>query len=432
MRQGIGEAGVAADEQVFSRAAWRLIPFMGLLYVVSFLDRVNVGFAALTMNKDIGLDAQAYGFGAGIFFFGYFLFELPSNVILERVGARLWIFRIMLTWGLISMATAFVTGPTSFYVVRFLLGLAEAGFFPGMVLYLTYWFPASMRARFIAMFLAAVPLSSVMGGPVSGYILSLDHIAGLESWQWLFLLEGLPSCLLALAVLLVLPDRPAKAKWLSDEEKAQIVTRLAADPPADHHTLLPMLKDMRVWLLAIPDFGIVLGLYAVNLWLPQIVKGMGFSNLQTGFVVAVPYMVSAIAMVAWGYSSDRHDERLGHVALAALVAGAAFFATAWFKSDLVSLVALTVASAGVYAALSVFWTLPPSFLGGTAAAGGIALINSISNLGGFFGPMLMGTLLQKTGSHAAGMAALGAVQMAVVLVLLLLGRSGMLSPAARR
>ncbi len=406
--------------RVFAKAARRLIPFMALLYVVSFLDRVNVGFAALTMNKDLGFSPEVYGFGAGIFFFGYFLFEVPSNIILEKVGARLWICRIMLTWGLVSMATAFVQGAFSFYVVRFLLGLAEAGFFPGMVLYLTYWFPTATRARFIALFLAAVPLASVVGGPVSGFILGVEGHFHLHGWQWLFLLEGLPSVLLGLAVLVWMPDRPSKAFWLSDREKSVVEAALAREQQGTHTRLLPMLSDPRVWLLAVPDFGIVLGLYGLNLWLPQMVKEMGFSNLETGFVVAAPYLVSSVVMVIWGMSSDARNERVWHISSAALLGAAGLIGAALLHTPVAVLISLTIAACGIYAALAVFWTLPTSFLGGTAAAGGIALINSISNTGGFFGPYLMGWLKSHTGGYSAGLGVLaGALVIAAILVVVI-------------
>jgi len=409
--------------RVFARAAWRLIPFMALLYIVSFLDRVNVGFAALTMNRDLGFSPEVYGFGAGIFFFGYFLFEVPSNIILEKVGARLWICRIMVTWGLVSMATAFVHGALNFYVLRFVLGLAEAGFFPGMVLYLTYWFPSATRARFISMFLAAVPLASVVGAPVSGFILGVEGRLGLHGWQWLFLLEGLPSVLLGLAVLVWMPDRPSAAAWLNDGEKRAVAAALAGEAPGTHTDLLPMLRDPRVWLLTVPDFGIVLGLYGLNLWLPQMVKEMGFSNLETGFVVAAPYLVSSVVMVLWGQSSDARNERIWHTAAAALVGAAGLAGAALLHAPLAVLVALTVAACGIYAALSVFWTLPTSYLGGTAAAGGIALINSISNTGGFFGPYLMGWLKGHTGGYSAGLGVLAGAQVIAAVLVVALGRA---------
>jgi ACS family tartrate transporter-like MFS transporter len=417
------------EERIFSSAAWRLIPFMGLLYVVSFLDRVNVGFAALTMNADIGLDDKAYGFGAGIFFIGYFIFEVPSNVILERVGARAWMFRIMLTWGVVSMATAFVHGPHPFYALRFLLGAAEAGFFPGMVLYLTYWFPQETRARYIALFMTAIPLANVIGAPLSGYILTLDGVRGLHGWQWLFLIEGLPSCLLAFVVLLYLPDRPGRARWLSAEKARIIEARLARTAPPPEN-LMAGLRDPRIWLLSIADFGIVTGLYGIGLWLPQMVKAMGNSNFATGFIVAIPYFASIVGMVCWGYSSDRFRERIWHVAMAALLGASGVAVAALVHDTFESVLALSAAAIGIYAALSTFWALPPSFLGGTAAAGGIALINSISNLGGFVGPTIMGWLKSETGSYTAGMLALSLLLTISAVVVVTVGRAMVLTPSA--
>jgi ACS family tartrate transporter-like MFS transporter len=391
--------------------------------VVAYLDRVNVGSAALTMNKDLGLSPEIFGLGAGIFFWGYFLFEVPSNIILEKVGARLWICRIMLTWGVVSMANAFATGPVSFYVVRFLLGLAEAGFFPGMVLYLTYWFPSEHRARLIALFLAAVPLANVIGAPLSGYILQMDGYRQLHGWQWLFLIEGAPSILLGLAILWVMPNGPADAKWLDDAERSEIASALAAEPHPEHTRLLPMFLDPRVWLLAIPDFGIVLGLYGINLWLPQIIREMGYSILQTSFIGALPYLAAVFVMVLWGLSSDRRHERIWHVATASLLGAGGLIAAALLHGHVAVLVSLTVAVCGTYAALAVFWTLPPSFLGGTAAAGGIALINSISNLGGSAGPTIMGLAKQVTGSFAAGMGALALGMIIAAVMVVAIGRT---------
>ena len=415
-------------ENIFTRIAWRIIPFMGLLYVVNFLDRVNVGFAALTMNHDLGLGAEAFGVGAGIFFLGYFFFEVPSNVILEKVGARLWMFRIMFTWGLVSMAMAFAQGPWSFYGLRFLLGIAEAGFFPGMMLYLTYWFPQSQRAKYNSLFFAAIPLSSALGSPLSGYILGFDGFQGLHGWQWLFLLEGLPSCALAFAVLFVLPDKPARAKFLTDAEKQFVATTLAreATSPA---SLWAGLSDRRVWILAVTDIGIIIALYGLGLWLPQIVKAMGFSNLETGFVVALPYVASTIAMILWARSSDTLRERVWHVAIPALFASASLIAAGFLGANLWAILALTGASIGIYAALVTYWTLPPSFLGGTAAAGGIAFINSVGNLGGFFGPTLMGWLKQSTGGYAAGMFVLAGFLIVPAVVVVLLGRTRALALA---
>jgi ACS family tartrate transporter-like MFS transporter len=420
-------------DAVFSKTAWRLIPFLGILYVSCFLDRVNVGFAALTMRQDLSISDAAFGIAGGIFFLGYFVFEVPSNVILARVGARAWIFRIMITWGLVSMATAFARGPYSLYALRFLLGIAEAGFFPGVVYYLTHWFPSAMRGRFMAMFLAAIALANVIGAPISGWLLYLEGLAGLHGWQWLFLIEGLPAVILGFCVLAWLPDTPEKADWLTDDEKQTIRARLAQDPASDHTALLPMLKDPRVWLLAIPDFGIVFALYGVGLWLPQIVKGLGFSNFETGFVVAMPYVLSVVGMIAWGASSDRSGERVRHISLAAAIAALSLLAAAALGTSLWTVMALSLAIVGIYAAITVFWTLPPSFLSGTAAAGGIALINAIANLGGFVGPTLMGWFKSLTGGYSLGFAALACGLIVTASVVLALSGSlsrRMLQPAS--
>jgi ACS family tartrate transporter-like MFS transporter len=414
---------VAEQERVFAKCAWRLIPFMMLLYVCNFLDRVNVGFAALEMNRDLAIGAEAFGMVGGIFFLGYFFFEVPSNVILEKVGARLWIFRIMLTWGVVSMATAFVQGVQSLSVLRFLLGVAEAGFFPGIIFYLGMWFPAAMRARYVGLFLCAISLANIIGAPLSGFILGMDGIAGLHGWQWLFLLEGLPSLVLAFSVLVWLPNGPGDARWLNADERAIITARLAAEPAHAHRDLWPMLRDPRVWLLAIPDFGIVLSTYGLGLWLPQIVKGMGFSNLGTGFVVAAVYVLSSVVSVLWCLSSDRANERIRHVAVAALIGAAGLIVAAFTTGSIVCIFALAVGMAGTLAAISVFWALPSGFLGSTAAAGGIALINSLANLGGFAGPYLMGGLKAWSGGYALGLGALGAGLIMTAAMILIVGRT---------
>jgi ACS family tartrate transporter-like MFS transporter len=409
-------------DAVFAKAAWRLIPFLGMLYVANFLDRVNVGFAALAMNRDLGLSPEVYGFGAGIFFIGYFLCEVPSNLALERLGARLWIFRIMLSWGIVSAAMAFARGPVSFAALRFLLGVCEAGFFPGIMLYLTYWFPQSSRARFNAMFLAAIPVSSVLGSPLSGAILGMNGFAGLHGWQWLFLFEGLPSCLLGFVVLGFLADGPAEAKWLTADEKRVVLEALARDAPP-HGTFRDAICDPRLWLLALGDFGIVLGTYGLVLWLPQIVSGMGYSNMATGFIVALPYAAALVAMLAFARSSDARNERVWHTACAALAAAAGLLGAAVFHGDAIRILALTVAAMGIYSALVTFWTLPQSFLGGTAAAAGIALVNSIGNLGGFAGPYLMGWLKQSSGGYGLGLAALAAGLMVTAVLVLAMSRA---------
>src|SRR5689334_21066134 len=287
------------ERQLLAKCAWRLIPVMALLYLVNYIDRVNAGFAALTMNKDLGFSPSIFGFGAGIFFAGYLLFQIPSNIVLERIGARVAVCFIMAAWGTISAATAFIHTPSDFYVVRFLLGVAEAGFFPGMIFYLTLWFPQAYRARLIAGFYSAIPLSFIIGGPLSSIVLELDGIGGLQGWQWLFLLEGLPVLLLGFVVLRLLPDGPTSAAWLTEEEKAAISARLASEQPATRPRLSDALLDPRVLLLGLAYFGWELGFYGLLLWLPQIVQAMGFATFTTGFVVALPFIASVLAMLIW-------------------------------------------------------------------------------------------------------------------------------------
>jgi ACS family tartrate transporter-like MFS transporter len=390
-------------DRVFAKCAWRLIPFMVLLYVVSFIDRSNVGYAALTMNKDLGFSPSVFGFGVGIFFIGYLLFLVPANLILVRVGAKRWIFSIMAVWGAISAAGAFMQGPLSFYLLRFLLGVAEAGFFPGMLLYLTYWFPRSHRARFTASFMVAVPLSFVIGGPISGLILGMDGVAGIRGWQWLFLIEGAPAFVLAFVVLRLLPDGPAKASWLRGAEKDAIAARLAADGSDKHCDVSPALKDPRVYAIGVAYFGLLASAYGVELWLPQIVQAMGFSNSATGFVVALPFAASMAAMILWGRASDRRGERIWHVALPLLLAAAALLVA---SSDLFVLVALALALVGIFAAYGPIFSLPSMFLSGPAAAAGIGVANVIGNVGSFLGPFIIGVLRETTGNYGASMAAL--------------------------
>ncbi len=420
--------GSSADPAgaILAKAAWRLIPIMCLMYVVSFLDRSNISFAALTMNSDLGFSPEVYGRGAGIFFLGYFLFEVPSNLALEKVGARAWMCRIMVTWGLLSMACAFVQGATPFFILRFALGAAEAGLYPGLILYMTYWFPQASRARFIAMFLAAVPAASVIGAPISGWLLGFE--GRLHGWQWLFLLEGAPSVLLGIAVLWLLPNRPDSASWLTAEEKQIITTRVAADRHDDVqgetlHGLWEMLADKRIWIFIIPDFSIVIGLYGLGLWMPQMIKALGFSNQETGFVVALPYIVAMIAMVGLGISSDRSGERVRHVAGAALAGALGLLGAALLHGSVAIILSFCLASAGIYAALAVFWTLPTTILRGMAAAGGLALLNSFSNLGGYFGPDLMGRLKQLTGNYTFGLEVLAGFLLLAAVSVLLIGRA---------
>jgi ACS family tartrate transporter-like MFS transporter len=409
-------------DSILKRAAWRLIPFMSLMYVVSFLDRVNISFAALRMNQDLGFSPEIYGFASGIFFFGYFLFEVPSNLMLQRVGARLWMCRICVSWGFLSMLTAFCREPVGFCIVRFLLGAAEAGLYPGMVLYMTYWFPSDTRARFIALFLAGVPLANVIGAPISTLLLGVSG-HGLAGWQWMIVLEGIPSILCGIATLWVLPDGPAKAKWLSEEEKRIIAARLAAEPKGALHGLKEMLTDRRIWILMIPDFSIVFPLYALNFWLPQMVHGMGYSIHETGVIVALPYLLAMGAMVALGSSSDRSGNRAGHVAFASVLAALGVVGAMTAGANWLVIAFLCLATSGIYAALAVFWTLPASLLRGTAAAAGLALLNSFSNLGGFFGPTVMGWAKQQTGTYWLGLSFVVAMLILGCVSVIVIGRA---------
>lgn len=411
------------DDHVFARCARRLIPFMVVLYTFAWLDRVNVGFAALTMNRDLGFSPTVFGLGAGIFFLGYFLFQVPANLLLARIGARRWITYIVMAWGAISAANAFVQGPTTFYVLRFLLGVAEAGFLPGMIFYLTLWFPQAYRARFTAGFMAAIPLSYIVGGPVSSLILELDGVAGVHGWQWLFLIEGLPACLLALAVPKLMPDGPAQARWLDESEKAMIAARLARENAAKRSDLWPALHDPRVLVLCLVSFGIGFGSTGVTLWLPQILQSMGYSNLSIGFIVALLALIGMGAMVVWGRSSDRHNERIWHVSLPLLLAAAGLVVASLPLAAAVSLIALSCIVLGLFAIDGPFFSLPSSFLGGAAVAAGIALINSVGSLGAFLGPLLIGVLREQTGGYEAGMLALAIGLIVAATAVLALGRA---------
>jgi MFS transporter, ACS family, tartrate transporter len=387
--------------------SWRLIPFLVLAYFLSYLDRVNLGFAALTMNKELNFSPMVFSWGAGIFFIGYFLFEVPSNLALEKFGASRWIARIMITWGIISALMAVVSGVWSFYGVRFLLGVAEAGFFPGIILYLTYWYPAEYRARFLAAFAIAVPVSTVIGAPISGLLLGLDGVMGLQGWQWLFIIEGVPSVLLGIVTWFYLTDRPAKADWLSAEQKAWLAAKLesevAAKQAATHLTLGQALSSPKVIALSLVYFGFVAALYGMQFWLPTIVKAFGFSNAQTGFVIAVPYLIGTIAMILWARHSDATRERVMHVGAPLLLTAAALAVCGYVTDPMTTMVVLTVAAIGVFCTFGVFWTLPTAWLSGTAAAGAIALINSIGNLAGFAGPYLIGWVKETTGSTSTGL-----------------------------
>jgi ACS family tartrate transporter-like MFS transporter len=414
---------MTSAERVFAKCAWRLLPLMMILYFFNFLDRVNVGFAALTMNRDLGFTPIVFGFGGGVLNVGYSLFQVPATLVLDRVGARRTVFFILVAWGLISAANAFVRTPSEFYAVRFLLGAAEAGFFPGMIFYLTLWFPQSYRARLIAVFYSAIPLSFIIGGPLSSTILRLDGLAGLHGWQWLFLLEALPVLLLGFVVLRFLPDGPHSASWLSQEEKQAIVLRLASEETAEQPRVWEALSDPRVLLLGLAYFGWELGFYGLLLWLPQIVQAMGFSTFTTGFIVALPFLASAVVMLLWGRSSDRRGERIWHVVLASLAAAAGFAIASFSASILVVLLSLSFAAIGMVSFMPPFYSLPSSFLSGTAAAGGIALVSAIGRIGAFLGPFMIGALKERSGDYSSGMALLAAGQLVAALIVISLGRA---------
>lgn len=408
-QQGCGLAGVPVktkEDRLLAKCAWRLIPLMALLYLVNYIDRINAGFAALTMNRDLGFSPSVFGFGAGIFFAGYLLFQIPGNVLIEKAGVRVSVCCIMAVWGAISATTAFIHTALAFYVLRFLLGVAEGGFFPGMIFYLTLWFPQAARARYTAAFACAIPLSGIIGGPMSGFVLQMNGLLGLHGWQWLFLVEGLPACLLAFAVLRFLPDGPAQATWLECGEKTAIAACMADQPMLHERDLWCALRDTRVLIIAVAGFGRGAALYGATLWLPQIVQSMGYSNLLIGFIVTIPYIASVIAIIVWGYSSDRSGDRIWHVALPTLLAAIGFAGASLLQGNMPVLACLTLAMVGLLAATSPHFVLASSFLRGTAAAGSIALLNSGTSLGGFVGPLLVGMLKQQSGGYSSAMAVL--------------------------
>lgn len=413
------------EQRTIGKVTARLVPFLVICYFVAYLDRVNVSFAGLTMRSDLGLSATAFGLGSGIFFIAYFIFEVPSNLLLDRYGARRWIARIMLTWGLISGAMAVIGGELGFYVVRLLLGMAEAGFFPGIIFYLTLWFPAAYRARIIGYFMAAIPASTVIGAPVSSLLLYLDGFAGLKGWQWLFILEALPAMILSVVVYFYLTDRPADAKWLADDERLWLSDRLAAERrqrEAVHSIdVLQALTKPKVFALALIYFGAVATNYGIGFWLPQIIQGFGgLSKLEIGFITALPYAVGLVGMVIWGRRSDRKLERTFHAAVPLAIASGFIGMAALLNDPTLKMAAFTIAGFGVFAVLPVFWTLPTAFLSGSAAAAGIAAINAIGNLSGFAGPYAMGWIKDSTGSFTLGLlliAALGLVALGTVLLI---------------
>jgi len=424
---------VELETRTLGRVTKRLVPFLILCYFIAYLDRVNVGFAALQMNKDLGLSSSAFGFGAGIFFIAYFFFEVPSNLLLEKFGARRWIARIMFTWGILAGAMAFIPGISRltglspahvFYTLRVLLGIAEAGFFPGIIFLLTLWFPAAYRARVVGYFMVAIPLSTVIGAPISGALLNLDKLANLAGWQWVYLIEALPALFLSFVVLFYLTDKPADATWLAPEERDWLVARQAQEraqrEAVRSFSVREALFNPRVLAVALIYFGANATNYGLSFFLPQIVKGFGLGNVQTGLVTSLPYIVGVFSMILWGRRSDRKLERKWHVAIPLLVAAGGIAASTVLDDPVLKMIALSIAGFGIFGCLPVIWTLPAAFLSGAAAAGGIAAVNSLGNLAGFFGPYAMGWIKDSTGSFAAGLLCLsGAGLVGVAAVLLL-------------
>jgi len=412
----------AFEEALYRKVAWRLIPLLLLCYVVAYLDRVNVGFAKLQMMDQLGFSDTIYGLGAGMFFIGYFLFEVPSNIILHRVGARVWIGRIMISWGLISAAMMFVTTPMMFYVMRFLLGIAEAGFFPGIILYLTYWYPAERRGRITAMFMTGIAIAGVIGGPLSGYIMKYtDGIYGWQGWRWMFLLEGLPSVGLGLVVIMLLDDRISEAKWLNEEERALLIANIAKDEAhKEQDSLRRVMTSGRVWHCAAIYFSYVMGLYGVSFFLPTIIKSMGHTDmLEIGLISMIPYSVSVIVMLLVAKNADRTGERRWHVAIPGLFGALGLALSVILAKDgNLAIAALTLGLSGIMTTLPLFWSLPTAFLAGTGAAAGIALINSLGNLAGFVSPYAVGWLKDATGSTNAGVYMLAAAMVVGVMLTL--------------
>jgi MFS transporter, ACS family, tartrate transporter len=410
----------AIEQRTMRKVYLRLLPFVFACYFLCYLDRINVGFAALTMNKDLGLDPAIFGMAAGAFFWGYFLFEVPSNLILEKVGARIWIARIMVTWGILSGATAFCTGPWSFMSVRFLLGLAEAGLYPGMVLFFTYWFPDRHRARIVAGFTLALPVAVALGAPISTGLLELNGLFGLAGWKWLYLVEAVPTVVLGVTVLFYLTDRPAAAHWLAAEERTWLSSTIEHENrQIEAHGVVSVLRsfwDPKVLLLTLNYLGIVTASLGMLIFLPQIVKSLGFTNMQVGWVTMIPYLCGAAAMVFVGWLSDRIGERRWTLFVTCALSCVGLVICGLFVNSYWAVVGMSIAAIGLYGTKGPFWSMPSMFLTGSAAAASIAWINSVGNLGGFFGPSMVGWAKQVTGSYAGGLYALAAFALMSAIV----------------
>jgi len=409
------------------RVSWRLLPFLLTAYLISYIDRVNVGFAALQMNKAVGIDPKAYGLGAGIFFVGYFIFEIPSNLALERFGARTWIARIMITWGVCSAAFALIGGPTSFLVLRFLLGVAEAGFFPGVILYITYWYPAQYRALIVGIFMVAIPVAGLIGSPISGAILYMDGVLGLGGWQWIFLLEAAPAVLLGVAAFFWLTDRPEHASWLAPAQRQWLIATLLAErgraPRVSHDSIWRVISNKYVLIMALVYSGASGASTSLALWMPQLVKSFGLTNWQTGLLTAVPFGVAAVWMILWGRSSDRSGERVWHNALPLIWMVLAMIATFFASGSLWTMIPLlTLIAAGTYASKGPFWALASEWLGATSAAAGLAQINALGNLSGFAFNYLIGVIQVETGSFPLALMPIAAVATVGAISVLVIGR----------
>lgn len=418
---------IPIETRTMRQVAWRIVPFLMVCYFVSFVDRVNVGFAALQMNKDLHLSPTVFGFGGGLFFFSYFLCEVPSNLLLQKIGARRWIARIMLSWGALAAAMALVTGPRSFYAMRLLLGAAEAGFFPGVILYLTYWFPREYRARVVAMFTVAIPVSSFLGSPISAALLGANGWLGLRGWQWMFIFEGIPAVLLGFACLYLLSDKPAVAPWLGSEERAWLETALAGESALDRRVgrlnVWQVLSNKYVLVLSIVLAGSTAVSSGLQIWQPQIIKSYGLSNWQTGLLNSIPFALASVLMVLWGRRSDRTGERVWHTALPLILTAASLASALVFDSLFSLILILSFAVIGIYAGKGPVWALSADWLSAGTAAAGLAQINAISNLAGFGTTYVIGYIRQTTGSYPLAMLPLAALSAVGALAILLISRT---------
>ncbi|MCE6234834.1 MFS transporter [Acinetobacter pittii] len=417
----------AIERETMRKVAWRLLPFLTLCYVIAIIDRGNIGMASLQMNEDLGLTATAFGFASSLFFFAYFLFEVPSNLAMQKFGAKVWIARIMVTWGVITAATAFVESSTSLYIMRFLLGAAEAGFFPGVILYLTYWLPANYRARMVAIFMVAIPGANFIGSPLSGLLLSLDGWMGMRGWHWLFILEGIPAILLGIACLFALTDRPEQAKWLNSEQKAWLVERLKFErqqkTPIGHISLWQLLKNKYIWFMIIIYSGASAAGSTMSVWAPQLIKSFGLSNLEIGLVNAIPYGLASIAMIFWGRSSDRKNERRWHTAITLLMISFGLLIALFTSSLIGTIFLLSVVLIGAYSMKGPFWALASSWMSPTTTAAGLAAIGAFANLiGGGLMVNIYGAIHDATGSHAIALLPLAALNLVSAIMVFVMSR----------